>query len=219
MMTFVSRYRIWFMVGLGLCFMPIGITAAIPHVSFIAINDSVYDKVDELPYVKNHRKNTMAYLQKNLIYPEKLKLRGLEGSVHVAFTVSKDGKVTNASVSQDAPVEMCEEALRVVMASGPWVPARLSEVPVNSKMTIVLKFVLSDEERRWAEMLKPIDFENKPPLFVLDGKAVEGIIPIEEYNVRSVRIIKGEKALAMYGEKAKHGVVEVTSKRGTPPVW
>lgn len=218
MKTFANKHCTIWLVGIALYTMPFGTTASTKNASEAVSIDSVYDNVDELPYLKNHRKSTTENLQRRLVYPEMLKVKGIEGNVVVTFTVSKNGSVKNATTNHDAPTEMCEEALRTVMASGPWMPAKVKGEEVDSKMSVVLKFVLTDEERKVAEMLKPIDFDNKPPLFVLDGKVVDGIVKIEHYNLRSLRVIKGEKALAMYGEKGRNGVVEVTSKRGTPPV-
>ena len=56
------------------------------------------------------------------------------------------------------------------------------------------------------------------PLVGLDGKPVEGIVEIEEYNVKSIRVLKGKPATDLYGEKASGGVVIIESKQGTPPL-
>lgn len=180
--------------------------------------ETVYESVDELPYLKGHRKNTKEFLQKQAVYPAGLKVRGIEGAVHVSFVVSSQGKVSNAKIDKGKQVDLDEEALRVVFGSGPWVPAKVKGQYVASKMSTVVMFSLTDAERKLAEVLKPIDFEKKPPLFVLDGKRVDAIIEIEHYNVKSIRVLKGEKAIAKYGEMGGNGVVEVTTKNGTPPV-
>ena len=66
-----------------------------------------------------------------------------------------------------------------------------------------------------AKQLKPFYVNNKPPLFVLDNKKVEGVANIEYYNVKSIRVIKGEKAIALYGDEGKNGVLVIQTKRGT----
>jgi TonB family protein len=186
-----------------------------------AIKDSteVYSTVDRLPYIKNHRKSLTTYIQNNREYPGELKLKGVEGVVIVAFVVDANGHVRNARVESGDNAELNELALSVVLKSGPWVAGKVKDQDVATLMSVPVSFKLNDDERKMMEALKPIDFENKPPLFVLDGKIVEGMVNLDFYNVRSIRVIKGAKAVDHYGERAQYGVVEITSKRGTPPVW
>jgi len=179
----------------------------------------VYDTVDRLPYIKNHRKSLTTYIQNNREYPGELKLKGVEGVVIVAFVVDVNGHVQNARVESGDNAELNELALSVVLKSGPWVAGKVKDQDVATLMSVPVSFKLNDDERKMMEALKPIDFENKPPLFVLDGKIVEGMVNLDFYNVRSIRVIKGAKAVDHYGERAQYGVVEITSKRGTPPVW
>ncbi len=56
------------------------------------------------------------------------------------------------------------------------------------------------------------------PLFVIDDQIAKATIKIADYNVKSVRVVKGEKAIEKFGPDAKNGVVIITTKRGTPPV-
>ncbi|PKV67196.1 rhomboid family protein [Pontibacter ramchanderi] len=57
------------------------------------------------------------------------------------------------------------------------------------------------------------------PLFVLDGKVLEGIGSdgieghITPDEIESVTVLKGEQALAKYGERARNGAVEIISKQ------
>ncbi len=56
--------------------------------------------------------------------------------------------------------------------------------------------------------------EDLNPLFIIDGREVK----MEEVNklipeeIESVNVLKGQKALDKYGERAKYGVVEIKSK-------
>ena len=54
---------------------------------------------------------------------------------------------------------------------------------------------------------------------MIDNVIVEDYAAIYDYNVESVRVIKGKKALDLYGERAQYGVVVIKSKRGTPPIY
>jgi TonB family protein len=185
-----------------------------------AYADSIYSHVDVLPYLKGHRKNTSKYLRGLANYPANLKVKGIESDVLVNFVVTKDGDVSNASANEGAHAYLVEEAVRVVMESGKWEPGQLNGKKVSSQMSMLISFRLSEDEKELANALKPIDFDKKPPLFIVDGRIVEdGVTKIDFYNVKSIRVIKGEKAISQYGDRAKNGVVEVMSKNGTPPVW
>lgn len=57
------------------------------------------------------------------------------------------------------------------------------------------------------------------PLIVLDGEVLEGIAPddLEDHigrdDIEAVSMLKGEEAVARYGEKARNGVIEIISKQ------
>lgn len=51
------------------------------------------------------------------------------------------------------------------------------------------------------------------PLFVVDGKMVEdNIYDLDPESIKSINVIKGDKAKSKYGRKGKFGVIEVTTK-------
>lgn len=180
--------------------------------------DSIFQQVDRVPYLKHHRNSLTRQIHKSLQYPSLMKLQGVEGVVQVECLITPDGKLENCRIFKGVADTLDEEAIRVVYGLGAWAPAMRNGRPVAYRMLIPVDFVLTDSERESAKALTPIDFENKPPLFVLDGKIVDGIVQIDSYNVRTIRVSKGDKAVERYGVKAKHGVVEITTKPGTPPV-
>lgn len=184
-----------------------------------AINDdSIYSTVEQKAYLKNHRKGLEKEIKKAIVYPTVQKMQGIEGVVMIECVITAEGKMENCRVVNSVQPELDQEALRVVYALSPWVPAQLGGVSVASRMTVAVPFYLTENEKTIVKALSPIDFQNRPPLFILDGKAIDGIIDVESYNVRTIRVIKGEKAVARYGDAGRFGVVEMTTKRGTPPV-
>jgi hypothetical protein len=56
---------------------------------------------------------------------------------------------------------------------------------------------------------------NKEPLFYLDGKKTDSksINSLNPNEIKSVNVIKGVSAIERYGEKAKNGVIEITTKK------
>jgi hypothetical protein len=56
---------------------------------------------------------------------------------------------------------------------------------------------------------------NEAPLFILDGKEItkEDMEKVNPDIIANVNVLKGEKAKEKYGDKAKDGVVEITTKK------
>ena len=56
-------------------------------------------------------------------------------------------------------------------------------------------------------------------LILADGKEIsqEEMKNIPPNNIQSVNILKGETAIKKYGEKAKEGAIEITTKYNIPP--
>ncbi|MDB5193401.1 MAG: energy transducer TonB, partial [Segetibacter sp.] len=65
-----------------------------------------------------------AYVKKNLKYPRKAKLQGLETEIAVKVVIDKDGKVLSAQHMNTAGYGFEREAVRLVTESGKWNPAK-----------------------------------------------------------------------------------------------
>jgi len=59
-----------------------------------------------------------------------------------------------------------------------------------------------------------IDFEGKDPLYIIDGKEASktAIKKLTSKEILTIDVSKGEGAIQKYGEKAKNGVVEISTK-------
>lgn len=57
---------------------------------------------------------------------------------------------------------------------------------------------------------------SESPLWILDGEPIEGntIKEISPNSIESINVLKNASATAIYGEKAKHGVILITTKKG-----
>lgn len=208
--------KIKFLILMLLCVPLVMVHAT--KIANVSSADSIYNTVDQKPYLKNNRKGLDKQIRKKTVYPSLMKLQGVEGVVIVECVITSGGQMENCRIAQSVSPELDQEAIRVVSSLGPWVPANVNGITVASRLSMPVPFSLSESDRNVVNALKPIDFQNKPPLFILDGKMVDGLINMESYNVRTIRVIKGSKAIDRYGDSARFGVVEITSKRGTPPV-
>lgn len=60
--------------------------------------------------------------------------------------------------------------------------------------------------------VKTTHYDKPAPLYVLDCVVVSTIDTISPASIASISVIKDEKAIAKYGQKGKHGVIEITTK-------
>lgn len=183
-------------------------------------SNNIYSVVDKKPYLEGFKRDADKYFKKYLKYPSDAFIAKVEGLVYVSFVVTDTGSVGDVYISQTSNELFNHEAIRLVKhSSGHWQPGLVDGKVVNTRMVIPIKFEMSDTDREAAEMLSAFDESKGTPLFILDKKIVTGILEIEDYNVRSVRVLKGDKAIELYGSKAVNGVVIITSKNGTTPVY
>jgi len=56
--------------------------------------------------------------------------------------------------------------------------------------------------------------DDNPPIFVIDGKIMkkENMKKLDPKSIKSINVLKGEKATKKYGKKGKNGVIEITTK-------
>jgi TonB family protein len=178
----------------------------------------VYDQVDKEARFKGKPRNVSTFLQEYMKYPDEARLDLLEGTVEISAIVTDEGKLMEPEIEKGVDPLLDSEALRLVRLMQDWKPARKDGNEVNARVKIPVEFRLSEEEREFIQTLKKSGLDEKMPLFVIDDKIAKEYIVVPSYNVKSVRVIKGEKALERYGPEAKNGVVIFTTKRGTPPV-
>ena len=56
---------------------------------------------------------------------------------------------------------------------------------------------------------------NPAPLYILDGVITSTLDSVNPSSIAEIYVLKGEKATDKYGQKGKHGVVEVITKKTT----
>lgn len=113
----------------------------------LSSNDGSLTRVENQPHFPGGDQALVDYLAANLQYPEDMRQARVEGSVHVAFTVTPEGDVKNARVQRGIAggEKLNEEALRVVSAMPRWEPARVNGVPIPMDYVLPVSFVVSDQ--------------------------------------------------------------------------
>jgi TonB-dependent SusC/RagA subfamily outer membrane receptor len=57
----------------------------------------------------------------------------------------------------------------------------------------------------------------KPPLFIIDGSPAPGnsLASLNPNDIASIQVLKAQAGMAVYGDKARDGVVLITTKKKT----
>ncbi len=107
-------------------------------------NDGSFTRVESPPRFPGGDEALVAYLNKNLHYPEAMHEAKVEGVVQVVFTITDVGAVTNVRVEQGIAngAALNEEALRVVRAMPNWEPARVRGVTIPMEYKLPVRFEL-----------------------------------------------------------------------------
>ncbi len=178
------------------------------------------------------------YLQNNLKYPEAAKKANATGKVYVQFTVNQDGSTSNFEILKSAGYGMDEEAVRVLKSVPKWEAGEQSGKKVNSKFTVPIHFALNSEHENPTITLSnkgqgTVQLKGKTngisltlakedggtstikpaPLYILNGKEISAINEIDPNTIEKIDVLKDKTATEKYGDKAKNGVIIITTKK------
>jgi periplasmic protein TonB len=104
--------------------------------------EEVFTIVESMPVFPGGDKEMMAYLSRNIKYPESAKKEGIHGVVYVKFIVSETGKIKDAAVIRGQYEALNTEALRVISQMPDWQPGTQKGKPVNVQYTLPIRFAL-----------------------------------------------------------------------------
>ena len=164
------------------------------------------------------------WVNENLVYPKAAFDAGIQGSVTLQFTVGKDGRVGDVTVLRGADPGLDAEAVRVVSSSPAWTPGYVKGEPVKVTYTFPVMFRLRGDKKDGTPTTKTVDNDGgnasirirgntEGVLFLLDGKEIPSLDGIDPQTIESIQVLKDEETVKQYGEKARNGVVQITSKK------
>ena len=105
-------------------------------------SNEVYDVVDQTPeYYNNGFTGFMAFLSKEMRYPEKARKENIQGTVFTSFIVEKDGSITDVTVVKGVEDSMDAEAKRVIEQTR-WIPGTKAGKAVRVRFVLPIKFKL-----------------------------------------------------------------------------
>ena len=202
----------------------------------------VYDKVNELPQFPGGNHALFQFIKDNHRYPQIAKENGIQGRVILQFVVDETGKVSDPKVLRSVDPSLDAEAIRIVKAMPRWTPGMQDGKAVAVRYTLPVNFSLGDKKAadsgRVAFKLKEPDRDNEfykhlgilavstpngisvnpnSICIVIDGVVAtpEMIRSLTPQQVDGISVLDGEKALKKYGDRAKNGVLLVTTKQQT----
>lgn len=95
-------------------------------------------------------------------------------------------------------------------------PRLTDTTPAPAKTTVVIRPTGgSDTVYPGAEPTRRLGDE-EPPLYLVDGKEVAGLGGLKAQDIEEIRVLKDDKATMKYGNKAKNGVILITTKKKSP---
>ena len=100
----------------------------------------VYDRVEEMPEFPGGPSAMFEYLSKNLKYPTVAENNGIQGRVHVACVIEKDGSITDVKIVKSVDPSLDREAQRLVKSMPNWTPGKQNGKLRRVKYTIPVTF-------------------------------------------------------------------------------
>lgn len=82
------------------------------------------------------------FVSERLIYPQIATENGIQGELIAQYIIDETGKLTDLRIIKSAAKILDVEAVRIILQSPLWIPAKQNGKPVKSCITMPLKFVL-----------------------------------------------------------------------------
>ena len=196
----------------------------------------VFQVVEEMPEFPGGMGECLKFLGKNIKYPVEAQKAGVQGKVIVQFVVEKDGNIANPKVVRSIDPDLDGEAIRVISIMPKWKPGMQKGQPVRVKYTVPVTFRLDGKdtksnETRHLELRTDSVFQENPlrigketfslkdwkekPLLIVDGieKPYSQMEKMNASDIESISVLKDAAGTAIYGAKAKNGVILITTKK------
>ena len=188
-------------------------------------NKDIYDQVETMPEFPGGVEKLMEYVAMNVRYPKDAEEKSIQGRVIATFVIEKDGSITGAKIVRSIDPALDAEALRVINGMPNWKPGTQKGEPVRVKYTIPISFRLQGGGDIPAENVKGANVMNETvvvgygpenePYVIVDGKPIDGskLKEIDPKTIDHMEVLKSQTAIEKYGEKAKNGVIIITTKK------
>jgi TonB family protein len=96
----------------------------------------------KMPYLDNPGNGFQRYVVQNLRYPLYAQENGIQGTVHVQFTIDKNGKKSNISIIRGVDESLDRETFRLIHSMSDWAPAKLNGKNIDVYLIIPISYRL-----------------------------------------------------------------------------
>ncbi len=153
------------------------------------------------------------WVNENLKYPQAAKDAEVQGRVVAQFVVGSDGKVGDVKILRGVHPDLDAEVVRVISSSPDWTPGYVKGEPVKVTYTFPVVFKTRGDAAPETNIIQVRGEKADSVLVILDGKEGPKLKDINPETIESMNVLKDEAAIEKYGEKGRHGVIEITSKK------
>ena len=191
--------------------------------------NKAFDVVEEMPQFPGGAQALMEYLAQNIKYPAEAEKAGIQGRVILTFVVDKDGSVIEPKVVRSVDPLLDAEALRLISTMPKWVPGKQNGEVVRVKYTLPIQFALGGTNVDQTSKVESTNSHGEivgeivvvgldpaeRPLCIVDGKEItyDEMKALDPQTIDHIEVLKDQDAKEKYGEKAKNGVVLITTKK------
>ena len=129
---------------LSVLFLSLAVQAqSVENADSVAVEETVYQSVEEQPEFPGGMKALMKYLADNVKYPRISRDNKSQGKSTVRFTVNVDGSISDAEIVRSAgDMYLDKEALRVISEMPKWKPGKKNGKPVRVEFVFPVVFRL-----------------------------------------------------------------------------
>lgn len=196
-------------------------------------NEKVFDfvSIDQQPEFPGGIAKFYEYLGKSIKYPAQAIQNNVQGKVFLSFIVERDGKLSDVNITRGLGSGTDEEALRVVSGSPKWNPGIAGGKTVRVKYNLNVNFKMnSNDEPPVPSKTQSLTFRPDQNLtsihsnedtfkgmIFIDGTKIADkkvLNTMNQKNIESVNVLKGNAATSLYGSEAREGVILITTKKG-----
>ncbi|WP_419938880.1 TonB family protein [Candidatus Palauibacter sp.] len=150
-------------------------------------------------------------------YTQDLKEAGIGGRVEMWLYLDASGVVRNSELKTPSGHDALDAAAADVVATMRFEPAMNRDEPTDVWVSQWVTFEVLDVDEDGAPDALVRPATDEAPLIIVDGVIQsEGtsLGDLQALDIGHVEIVKGDRAVEMYGERARNGVVEITTKGG-----
>ena len=187
--------------------------------------NKAFDVVEEMPQYPGGAQALMEYLAQNIKYPAEAEKAGIQGRVILTFVVDQDGRAIEPKVVRSVDPLLDAEALRLISTMPKWVPGKQNGEVVRVKYTLPIQFALGGTNVDQTSKVESTNSHgeivvvgldpSERPLCIVDGKEItyDEMKALDPQTIDHIEVLKDQDAKEKYGEKAKNGVVLITTKK------